>query len=241
MGFLYSSNDKEIYAIRRKIFTEKGLPLLFNIGFEKSPFSGACFGRYNNQLHSYDLCRLTEDSMLQKITVHISRSDRWIQISLNIFQLDKTINSLLQLNSVDGIKYSLPPNSISNMQLNVDDFKGIPLLNYDFMFRSHKLAHFWTKRGFEKSLRKLEFRIVEDLSNFEKYIDRWHKMYNPLNTTIEGNIIGFEKMTINERLEATRLTKRFNDTKYKNNAEAMYILKWLDVDDLTIQNILGLK
>jgi hypothetical protein len=89
MGLFHSVNDKEIYEVRRKIFTEKGVPLLFMNGFEKSPFSGACFGKYDRQLHTYDLCKLTKDSMLQKVTVHIVRGDRWIQISLNIFQFRK--------------------------------------------------------------------------------------------------------------------------------------------------------
>jgi len=239
MGLFYSATEKEIYAVRRKIFTDKGIQLLSQNGFEQSPFSGACFGRYDNRLHTYDFCRLRDNSILQQVTVHISRGDKWIQISLNIFQLDKTINSLQQMKNVDGMKFYLPPNSISNMRLHVDDFKGMPLFNYDFMFREHKLKCFWTKSGFKKSVKRLEQRIVSDLTNFEKYVSRWHKLFKPLKTTIEGDIIGLKEMTIEEKLETTRLTKRFNEVKHKNKDEATKILKWLEVDELTTKSILN--
>ncbi len=148
MGLFYSVTDKEIYAVRRKMFIEKGIPLLYKHGFEKSPFSEACFGKYSHSFHNYDFCKLTEDSMLQKVSVHIIRGDRWIQIRLNVFQFENTIKTLQQLNDVDGIKFSLPPHSISNMRLHSEDFRGIPLFNYDFMFREHKLSSYWTKSGF---------------------------------------------------------------------------------------------
>ena len=240
MGIFYSVTEKQVYEVRKKIFAEKGIPLLLNHGFEKSPFTGACFGKYNNRFQIYDFCRLTNDSMLQNITEHIIQGDKWIQISLNIFQLENTIKYLQQLINVDGIKFSLPPHSISNMRLHVDDYKGIPLLNYDSMFKNHKLNSYWTRWGLEKSVKKLENRIVVDLTNFEKYVFRWHKLYKPICTTIEGDIIGLKNMTINERLEKTRLTKNFYDSKIKNKNYAANILKWLEVDELEIKNILKL-
>ncbi|MBC7651235.1 MAG: hypothetical protein H7101_05755 [Deinococcales bacterium] len=225
MGFFYTATDKEIYAIRRKIFTKKGILLLYNNAFEKSLFSTPCFGKYSNQLHTYDLCKLTEDSMLQMITVHILGSDKWIQIKLNIFQLDNTIKCLQQLNNVDGIKFHLTALTISEMRLHSDDFKGIPLLNYDFMFRNHKLKSYCTKWGLERSIKKLEHRIVTDLTNFDKYVARWHKIFSPLQTTIEGEIIGHSNMSFDKRPEMTGLIKRFNDAKHKDKKHATSILK----------------
>jgi hypothetical protein len=125
------------------------------------------------------------------------------------------------------------------MRLHSDDFKGMPLLNYDFMFRNHKINSFWTRSGFERSVNKLERRIINDLTNFEKYVVRWHKIFTPLKTTIDGNIVGLKNMTVDERLEKTRLTKMFNDARHKNKDYATNILKWIEVDDLTIKNILG--
>jgi hypothetical protein len=126
------------------------------------------------------------------------------------------------------------------MRLHSDDFKGIPLFNYDFMFRNHKLSSFWTKKGFEKSIKKLEQRIVADLTNFEKYVIRWHKLFKPIKTTVDGKIIGFESMTLNEKLEVTRLAKTFNEEKKKDKKQAAITLKWLDFDDLTIKSILDI-
>ena len=239
MGLLYSITEKEIYAVKRKVFIDKGIPLLYQNCFERSPFSGANFGKYSNQLHAFEFCKLTDTSTLQKVTVYITRGDRWIQISLNIFQLDKTIKRLEQLKNVDGIKFSIPPNSISNMRLHIDDFRGIPLLNYDFMFREHKLKCYWTKWGFKKRVKQLEQRMVTDLTNFQKYVERWYKLYTPLRTTIEGEIIGLKEMTVADRLEATRLTKRFYQARDKDKSEAAKILKWLEVEDLTIDSILN--
>jgi hypothetical protein len=88
-------------------------------------------------------------------------------------------------------------------------------------------------------VKKLEQRIVSDLTNFEKYVSRWYKLFKPLKTTIEGDIIGLKEMTIEEKLETTRLTKRFNEVKHKHRDEATKILKWLEVDELTTKSILN--
>lgn len=239
MSIFYRATDKEIFEVKKKIFIEKGIPLLFKNDFVQSPFLGSCFGKYDSRLHVYDFIKLTEDSLLQQITVNIFKGDNWIQIYLNIFQLDSSIKSIQQLKTVDGIKFSMPPNSISNMRLHVDDFKGIPLFNYDSMFRNHKLKSSWTKFGFKKSVEKLEQRIETDLSDFDKYVRRWNKIFSPLKTTIDGEIIGLKNLTIDERLKITRLTKRFNEAKHKNKVYATNVLKWLEIDDLEIKKILS--
>jgi hypothetical protein len=146
MGLFYSATAKELLETRKKIFLDKGMPTLHKNGFEKSPFSNSWFGKDNTGSYSWEFCKLTENSSLQKVSVDIIRGDKYIQIRLNIFKLNSQIKSLQQLKNVDGIQFNLPPNSLSNMRLHVDDFRGIPLFNYDFMFRNHKLATYFTKQ-----------------------------------------------------------------------------------------------
>ena len=179
MGLFYKPTDKEILEIRKKIFFDKGLPLFQKYGYEKSPFSTGYFGRDNNGDYHFELCKLTETSLLEIVSVNIVKGDKWIQISLNIFQLDQEIKELSQLNQVDGLKFLLPPNNFSNMRLHVNDFKGTPLLNYDFWFKNHKLKGYFTKAGFNKSIEKLGKRIEIDLTNFNKYVERWFKLHKP--------------------------------------------------------------
>jgi hypothetical protein len=239
MGLFYRATDKELLEIRKKIFFDRGLPMLQKNGYEKSPFSTANFGKDNTGSYSYEFCKMTDKSLLQIVSVHIIKGDKWIQISLNIFRLDNAIKDLRQLNQVNGIQFILPPNSVSDMRLHVNDFKGMPLVNYDFWFKNHKLKSYFTKNGFDKSVKKLSNRIERDLTDFDKYVSRWFKLHNPMPTTIEGKIKGLNAMTVNERLYITGLMKQFEEAKHKNKEYATNILKWLEVDELSIKTILG--
>jgi len=46
-------------------------------------------------------------------------------------------------------------------------------------------------------------------------------------------------MTINERLIAYNLLNRFNKAKKDDQEDAIRILRWLDVDDLSIKEIVS--
>ena len=116
------------------------------------------------------------------------------------------------------------------MRLHVNDFRGIPLFNYDFMFRNHKLTTYFTKRGLNSSAKKLADRIENDLKDFSKYIIRWYKIYTPIATTMDGKMIGLSTMTINERLIAFNLLKRFSKSRKNDQEDAIRILQWLEVD-----------
>lgn len=238
MGLFYTVPDKETFLVRKKIVEEQAIPLLEKVGFEKSPFLGTCFGKYDNTLNIYDLCRLTAASLLEIIEIDVHKGDRWIQIYLNILQLNSSVKSLKQLTSVSVINFKLPPANIFRMRLNSDDFKGVPLFNYDFMFRNHKLESYLTGSGYKKSVNKLHNRITADLNNFEKYIKRWHKKFTPFQTTIEGKIIGLTNMTVDQRLELTGLTKQFKEANIKYKEHAKNILTWLEVDESEIKRII---
>lgn len=186
MGLLYKASPKELLQIRNKIFLDIGLPILKKKGFQRSPFSTAWFGKSENVGYSYELCRLSANTELEMITVHIVRGDGWIQISLNIFKLQPEINSIDQLVNFDGMKFHLPPNGISEMRLRIDDIKGPPILDYNHMFRNHKLKSYYTKSGLQKRAEELGKIIESDLSNIDSFVKRWHEIHQPLTTSWEG-------------------------------------------------------
>src|SRR5215217_2943123 len=127
MGLFYKPSRKELLEIRNGIFLNNGLTALYKNGFSKSPFSTSLYGRNNLNDFSYVLCRLSSGSILEHIIVHITRGDKWIKIYLNVFQLHPRVDSLESLKGLEGTKYHLPPNSLSEMRIRSDDYKGIPL------------------------------------------------------------------------------------------------------------------
>ncbi|MFD2247112.1 hypothetical protein [Pontibacter ruber] len=189
MGLFYKATTKELLEARNQIVLEIGIPLLEKKGFKKTPFSTSWFGRDNLHGYIYELCRLTPESELQVIEIQIVRGDKWIKFILNIFKLNPNPESLDQLIGVDGLQYKLPPNSITEMHLGIDDIKGPPLFDYNFMFRKHKIGSFYTKSGLDKRIKQLRKIIEKDLDNIEHFVERWHEMHEPLVTTWEGHLI----------------------------------------------------
>jgi hypothetical protein len=238
MKLFYKATAKEILRSRNKIVLERGLPMLYKNGFRRSPFSTAWFGRNNLGSFTYELCKLTHTSILIMVRIHCIKGDTYVQTFINMFQLTKQIEDLSQLEGVDGMHFHLPPNSLTNMRLHVDDFKGVPLLNYDFMFRQHKLSSYLTKRGFERSEKKLGNRIEKDLANINKYLVRWHKLHKPVSVTNEGKVERLATMTVSERLDAFNLTEKFGRARIADREYAIKILKWLEVDDTLIKKAL---
>jgi hypothetical protein len=184
MGLFYAASPKELLQIRNKIFLNFGLPALQKAGFQKSPFN-SWFGK-SDIGYTYELCRLSEKAELEIIIVHIVRGDRWIQISLNIFMPQPRLNSLQQLANVDGLKFHLPPNSVSNMRLRSDDIAGPPILNYNYMFRNHKIKSYHTKAGLEKRSEELGKIIERDLNGIDNFVKRWHELHSAITTTWDG-------------------------------------------------------
>ncbi|MCD9017912.1 hypothetical protein [Parachryseolinea silvisoli] len=186
MGLFYTASPKEMTDIRKKIFLEAGLPALEKQGFVRSPFSTDWFGWYPNTGYSYQLCRLTEGSVLESVSVDIIRGDCWIQVHLNIFKLQPHIASLEQLANLDGLKFHLPPNSISSMRLRSDDVVGPPILDYHYMFRNHKIGSYYTKRGLARNGERLREIIGSDLADIDYFVKRWHQKHRVVATTWEG-------------------------------------------------------
>lgn len=183
MGLYYKISDKELLSVRNAIFLEDGIPCLNKNGFIKSPFSTAWGGKNNLGDYTYELCRISNGSILEFIVTHISKGDYWIKIYLNVFKLYPEVIECKQLINTDGLHFHLPPNSLTKMRLRIDDFKGIPL----FRRTEHRLKKFNTQNGFEKSVEKLRILIRKDMSNIDSFVKRWHEMHKPLVTDWNGN------------------------------------------------------
>lgn len=189
MGLFYKASRKELLELRNKIFLERGAAALYQQGFVKSPFPSDWFGRNNLKDFSYVLCRLTPKSNLERITVHISRGDRWIKIFLNIFELTPQIDSLQPLTGLDGMQYHLPPNSISSMRLRSGDIKGPPILHMRY-WNGHKLKRYFTKHSLNSKAEKLARTVENDMLGIDSFIKRWHEIYPPNLTDWVGNRVG---------------------------------------------------
>lgn len=185
MALIYRINPKELLNDRKKLFLERGVPILSKNDFEKSPFSNSWFGRNNVGDYTYEMCRLSMKSQLEYITTHISRGDEWIKIYLNIFELAPSIDKLSSLYGIDGLQFSLPPNSKTKMRLRIDNFKAVPFFNLNV----HKVGFYFTKRGYNVKLRGLGDLIERDLGNINYFIEMWHSFNKPYLTNWSGENI----------------------------------------------------
>lgn len=186
MSLLFKATRKELFELRNKLFLEIGIKALQQNGFLRSPFSSSWHGKNNLGDNTYTFCRLNQKSLLEIITVHISKDDRWIKTYLNIFELHPTLQLLHQLNGRSGIKFWLPPNSQTSMRLRIDDIKGIPLFNFHFLFRQHKLKRFYTRGGLIRRTKLIGQRIEKDLGNIDLFVNRWHAIHKPMLTDWDG-------------------------------------------------------
>lgn len=182
-NIIMAVSDKEILQIRNKLFLERGVPILAEQRFIKSPFKADWYGRNNLGDFSYVHYRLAHGSNLEMVDTQISRGDKWEKIYLNIFQLHPHPASLHDLEGNSGTQFHLPPNSQSRMRLRIDDFKGMPLFN----FTSHKLKPFFGPKGLQRRALQLGALIAKDLTNLDYYINRWHQLHIPQITDWGGN------------------------------------------------------
>ncbi|NBB32035.1 hypothetical protein [Cellulophaga sp. BC115SP] len=185
-NLFYRASDRELLTVRNKIFKETGIPSLENKGFSKSPFRGIWFGEYDRNVsgYSYELCRLTK-KYLEIITVYIVTGDSYINISMNIFELYPETSSLSDLHDCDGVKFHLPPNSISKMRLRNDDYTLPPLL-YMLFLPEHKIGKYISKQGFYSEVAKLKKLIKKDMENIDYFVKRWHELHVPVITDWVG-------------------------------------------------------
>lgn len=172
MGLFYKLPAKKFLEVRSEIFVKNGIPPLTKNGFEKSPYKGIRFGKLNAGIYAYDLCRLSSGSHLETITTYISKRDSWIKIYLNIFELKPNLESLDQLKDCEAIQFHVPPNTITQMRLRIDDFRGMPL----FRTVEHKIKSFYTESGFHKRASELSKLIEDDMNNIDFFVKRWYEL-----------------------------------------------------------------
>ena len=192
MSLSFKVSDKELLAVRNKIFKEFGIPELEKNGFVKSPFSCSWYGRNNLNDYTYELYRLSGNSVLERIETYISRGDRYIKVFLNIFKLSPHINSIEQLQGCVGLDYCLPPNSLTEMQLRLDDYKGPPLF-FMLFCPEHKLGRSCSKGGFDRKVGKLAELIKKDMANIDSFVKRWHELHQVNQTDWEGKVYSVKK------------------------------------------------
>lgn len=186
MGIFYKASDAKLLEIRNKIFRENGIPALEKNGFSRSPFSTAWFGKDDIGGFTYEMCRLSENSQLEIVETIIARGDRWIQIYLNIFELHPSLDAIEQLKGVKGLPYHLPPNSLTEMRLRMDEVKGVSSL---FNFDEHKLKSFSSESGLKKRTEELGNLIEQDMTNINSFVKKWHELHQLNITDWDGNKI----------------------------------------------------
>ncbi len=237
MNIIYKVSKKEVVLAKNAIFIKQGENELFNKGYKKLVYKGSFYGKNNLGGFSYNYYRLTSKSELEFITVHISKDDKWIKIYLNVFQLDPSVSSLEELSGLNGYQWGIPPNSISEMQLRLDEYSVSPII-YLLFYPIHKLGFYITKWGYEVKVKKLGNLIEKDMRNIDHFVKRWHELHKPLFTTWEGEIVGLKTMTPHDRLVAANLLNWFNKARIDNKQWAKQILEWLKVDNATIKKML---
>lgn len=189
MKLFYKVEDKELLKVRNEIFKEVGIPSLLNNGFELSPFKTSWHGQYDKSSrgYSYDFSRLSSENYLEQISVSILQGEKWIQIHLNIYELNSPLNSLSLLKDLDGLEFGTPDKISTKMRLRSDEYKGSPLF-FMLFFPEHKLGKFSTKSGYESKVAKLRKLIQYDMENINIFVEKWHKMFDPIKTDWQGNI-----------------------------------------------------
>jgi hypothetical protein len=172
--------------IRKEIVLDTGIPALYQNGFEKSPYSDADFGWHPSLGYFFELCRLRENSVVERVRIDVVKGDRWIKVWLNAFKLTPIVKNLTDLKNIDGIKFRLPPCSSSKMRIHVDDRKGIPLFDIENWKSAHKLGKSITDSGPNQAIKSLSENIQHDLKNIDQFFKRWYELHVLSNTTWDG-------------------------------------------------------
>lgn len=185
----YKVSSKQSLNDRNKIFLGSGIPTLEKKAFKKSPFESSWYGEYNKDIkgYSYELCRL-KGNYLETLIINILKDEDWIQIYLNIFELEPVPNKIEELIGRDGINFHMLPNNITKMRLRSDDYKGPPLFHMLFS-PEHKIGKYNTEQGYKKEVLKLEKLVKSDMDNIDSFVNRWHELHIPQKTDWEGNTI----------------------------------------------------
>lgn len=190
MEMFYKVSDKQLLKDRNNLFKEVGISALEVNGFLPRPFKNSWFGEYYNgiQGYIYEFGRISTEGNLENIKIYITTGDKYVKFFLNIFRLSPNLDSITELEKYEGTKFGMPQNSITNMRLRNDDYKGPPLF-YMLFLPEHKIGSYYSKSAYEAEINKLKKLIKLDMENIDNFVKSWHKLHKPNVTDWEGNII----------------------------------------------------
>ena len=103
--------------------------------------------------------------------------------------MQPNIKNTEQLIDKDGIRFGLPPNSVTSIRLLIEVIKCRYLRIYSIFFKNLKLGWYFSKRGLEREAKRLGDLLEQDLNSIDLYIEFWHKNHKRLLTDWEGNPI----------------------------------------------------
>lgn len=186
--FYRQVKEKEILKIRNDIFIQDVVPILGEKGFVKSPFKTASFGRCNNNIYIYEMCRLCNHCILEFVTTKICRYDRYIKVYINAFKLHPKIQSISSLKGISGNKFMILPNSGREMWIDLDFIEGPPLFSKDFWFNCLRLKKSYTDKGLTKRIKELKSKAIEKANSIEYFFDKWYAKYSPYVTKWNGDL-----------------------------------------------------
>ena len=190
MRLLYTVPDRDLLLIRNDIIKETCIPELRMKDFLQSPFSTSWFGKNNLGDYSYEFCRLSKNSVIEILLVHINKGDSWIKFLLNVFKLSPKLDDIEQLRGVDGLKFHLPPNSLTRMRLRSDEYK-VPPFFYMLFYPEHKIGRSYTKIGFDREVQELEKLIKKDMIKLKanpSYLSIYKPIIAKLNVAFDAMI-----------------------------------------------------
>jgi hypothetical protein len=128
---------------------------------------------------------------LESLDITINKGEYWIQIHLNIFEFNKILQSIHNLNEIDSLPFLMTINNNEKyMRLRCDDYKGPPIF-YMMFLPKYKISRYYTEKGYKNELQKLKSLIKKDTENIDMFVKRWHEIYKPNLVDWEGNIIKY--------------------------------------------------
>lgn len=140
-------------------------------------------------IYIYQMCRLVDNKYLESVSVDIARRDKYIKVFINAFELSPSVNDMSLLSNVDGVNFSLPPNSKKRMHLVLDFIQVPPIMSWDFWFNDFKLKSYWTRKGYQKRVCQLTALLKTRTENIDSFFKKWYQLNQPNITAWNGEII----------------------------------------------------
>ena len=184
----YKVSEKEMLKDRNDIFLKDIVPILQKKGFEKSPFKSSCFGYCNSYVYIYEMCRLN-NSLLEFVETDICRKDKYIKIYINSFKLTPEIRSVFSLKGIDGLKYKIPPCSAKKMRIDIDFIDCPPVFSINFWFKTLKIGHYFTRKGYARQIKRLKSLAQEKVRNIDCFFKKWYVRHSPNITEWDGKLV----------------------------------------------------